>query len=435
LILGYVKAGIIGLYFPSSVIKGMLAGIGLILILKQIPYFLGVTVETFGDVSFPDKEGGNTITELIYAFQNIGWSSFLIGLIALGIMLTWELPFFKSRKIFRLLPGALVAVVAGLFISIFLPAFAPQYAIPASQLVQLPDIDIRDPQKLGALVTFPDWSALLNPVLWRAAIVIAIIASLETLLSIEAVDKLDPYKRHTPANRELKAQGVGNMLSGLIGGIPMTAVIVRSTANIEAGGKTKLAAVYHGIFLLVCVLIIPTVLNLIPLSALAAVLLLVGYKLAKPSLFKEQFHIGWDNFLPFVITIIAILLTDLLVGIIIGMVVGIFFILRANYKTPYHLQYARENTEEGRRVITIELSEHVSFLNKASILLTLDHLPRGSKVIVDGSRCVDIDHDALQILNNFYHHTAPSRNIEFHLENMPKEMARAIRKKSRAAGH
>jgi MFS superfamily sulfate permease-like transporter len=421
LVMGFAKAGIIGLYFPSSVIKGMLAAIGLLLILKQLPYFFGVTAEFFGDDSFIDDAGGNTFTELLYSMSHIGWGSFIIGAIGLAIMILWEAPFFKKRPAFRLLPGALMAVVLGVLINAFFIRFYPSLAIEAKQLVIIPNLS--DPEVFATAFAFPDVSGLLSPVVWRIAFVIALIASLETLLSIEAVDKLDPHKRHTPKNRELKAQGAGNLISGLIGGIPMTAVIVRSSANIDSGSRTKMSAIYHGILLLVCVLAIPGILNLIPLSALAAVLLMVGYKLSKPSLYRLQFSLGWNQFLPFIITIIAILLTDLLIGIFIGLGVGIFFILRANYKTPY-FYHAEEGHSgpDGRKKIRLILSEHVSFLNKASLLLTLDELPENSEVTIDGTLCQEIDHDALAIIRDFVI-GAPERDIKVRLKRVPISLA------------
>ena len=417
LIMGYVKAGIIGLYFPSSVIKGMLTAIGLILILKQIPHFLGVDMEAFGTTEYGDGEGHNTFTNFFYSLQHIQPGAFLIGFIALGILILWERPFIKKQNWSKILPGALIAVLLGVLINVGLGAFAPAWAIESSHLVNLPILN-GGSETAEKLLTLPNFSAIANPLVWKTALVIAIIASLETLLSVEAVDKLDPHKRRTPNNRELKAQGVGNIIAGLIGGLPMTAVIVRSTANLESGAKTKMSAVYHGIFLLSAVLVIPHILNLIPLSALAAVLLMVGYKLAKPKLFVQQYKNGFEQFFPFVVTVLAILFTDLLIGISIGMVVGIFFILKANYKTPY-FYHDEEHPGNGQKNITIMLSEHVSFINKASLQLTLEHLPANSVVTIDGSRSQDIDFDALNIIHDFAN-TASERNIQIVLKNVPQ---------------
>lgn len=415
LALGYLKAGIIGLYFPSAVIRGMLAAIGLILILKQIPHFFGVDTDAFNELSVWGEGGSLMIQNVLAAFSHIHLGALAAGALSLTILLVWDSPRLRSNKLFRVLPGALVAVIAGILLNTVFTNFLPSMSIKADHLVNLPIL--HDKEALASAIAFPDWAGLFNPLVWKVAVVIALIASLETLLSIEAVDKLDPEKRHTPNNRELKAQGVGNFLSGLVGGLPMTAVIVRSSANIDSGAKTKMSAVYHAMLLLVCVLLIPNILNLIPLSTLAAVLLVVGYKLSKPKLYKEHYSLGWNQFLPFIITITAILATDLLVGIIIGLIVGVFFILRANYKTPY-FYHADEHPENGRKHITLTLSEHVSFLNKASLQLTLDHLPEDSVVTIDGSLCQDIDYDALVIIKGFVEN-AKSRGIELHLVDIP----------------
>jgi MFS superfamily sulfate permease-like transporter len=422
MVMGYVKAGVIGLYFPSSVIKGMLAAIGLILIMKQIPHFLGVDQEAFGITEFGDGEGHNTFTNFIYSLQHIHAGALIVGLASLLILILWEQQFIKKQAWAKVVPGALVAVVTAIVANVVFTASFPALAIDGAHLVKLPVIGT-DGVEFSSLLTFPDFGAILNPLVWKAAFVIAIIASLETLLSVEAIDKIDPHKRRTPQNRELKAQGVGNIISGLIGGIPMTAVIVRSSANLESGGRTKLSAVYHGILLLLCVLLIPGLLNMIPLSALAAVLLLVGYKLAKPQLFMRQYKLSFEQFFPFIVTIVAILVTDLLVGIMIGLSVGIFFILRANYKTPY-FYHAQEHMENGGRKIILQLSEHVSFINKASLQLTLEHLPDNSHVIIDGSKSEDIDFDALVIIYDFAK-VAHERNIEVELKHIPEIRAGA----------
>ena len=395
LIMGYVKGGIIGLYFPSSVIKGMLAGIGLILIFKQNPHFLGVDQEAFGSVEYDDGHGHNTFTNFFYSLQHIQPGAFLVGLLSLAILILWERPLMKKQKWAKIIPGALVAVVASVLINVGLKIVMPLWTIESSHLVNLPTLSGGGDGQ-SALI-FPDFSAITNILVWKVAAIIAIIASLETLLSIEAVDKLDPHKRRA---------------------LPMTAVIVRSTANLEAGSRTKMSAVYHGILLILSILLIPNLLNMIPLACLAAVLLLVGYKLAKPKLFKQQYQLGFDQFFPFMTTVVAILLTDLLIGILIGMAVGIFFILKANYKTPYFF-HEEEYTTNGKQHITIMLSEHVSFINKASLQLTLEHLPHDCHVVIDGSRSQDIDYDALNIIHEFAS-VAHERNIEVTLKDVPQ---------------
>jgi MFS superfamily sulfate permease-like transporter len=416
LIFGYVKGGIIGLYFPVSVIKGMLAGIGLILILKQIPHFLGFDQDAFGEMSFWGTDGRNTFQELSYSIGHIHYGALWVGIVSLVLMQIWDKYIKRRLGSFSLLPGALIAVLVAVLLNSLYPQIDPRLIISPEHLVQIPDINFRD--GLGATLPLPDFSGILNPVLWKVAGVVAVIASLETLLSVEAVDKLDPLKRRTPNNRELKAQGMGNVISGLLGGLPMTAVIVRSTANLEAGGRTKMSAVYHGILLLVSVLFIPHVLNLIPLSALAAILLIVGYKLTRPALYRAQMRNGIRQFLPFIVTIVAILFTDLLTGILIGMAMAIFFILKTNYKTPYFYHEEKHPDRDGHKVIKLVLSEHVSFLNKASLQLTLDNLPSHCEVIIDGTQSEEIDFDALKIIHDFTI-GARERKITVELVNVP----------------
>ncbi|MEM9833265.1 MAG: SulP family inorganic anion transporter [Bacteroidota bacterium] len=412
--LGVVKAGVIGHYFPSAVIRGMLAAIGLILILKQIPHFLGIDQDFFGDIAFFQADGRNTFTEIGYAFSNLRLGALLVGVVSLGSIILWNQPFIKKSPL-AIAPGALVAVLLGVLLNQAFVVFAPGLAIESEHLVQLPIIQgIDDIQRE---LDFPDFSQFFQLTTIRTAITIAIIASIETLLSIEATDKLDPEKHRTPLNRELRAQGIGNMVAGLIGGIPMTAVIVRSTANISAGGKTKMAAFYHGILLLFCTLLIPGVLNMIPLAALAAVLLNVGYKLTKPILYKQQWNLGFDQFVPFIVTIVAILLTDLLVGIAIGMAVGFYYILRANYSTPFSFITQDKDTHNHYE---IHLSEHVSFLNKASLAKALDQLPPGSVVEIYGDNTKYIDYDAIEAVYEFQH-VADEREVTISLINMPLE--------------
>jgi MFS superfamily sulfate permease-like transporter len=414
-LMGIFKAGIIGMFFPSSVIKGMLAAIGLILILKQIPHFLGFDADAFGEMEFIQADGSNTFSFLIKSFSQIVGGSLIVGIIAFVIILIWERPFIKRNAFTKQLPGGLIAVLAGVVINELFRSYAPHLHIGQSHLVNLPSVE--PGESYLSMLTFPDFSHFGNPTLYIAAFTIAIIASLETLLSIEAVDKMDPHKRRTPQNQELRAQGIGNMISGLIGGLPITAVIVRSTANLSAGAKTKLSAVLHGIILMTTVLFIPDILNKIPLSTLAAILIIIGYKLTKPALYAYQYKLGREQFYPFIITVLAILFTDLLIGIIIGMVVGVFFILRANYKIPY--QYREEvGHKDQQDIIKIQLSEHVTFLNKASLQLTLEQLPKDREVIIDGTYTQDIHHDALEVIYNFAK-TAKERGITCKLVNVP----------------
>ena len=323
LLFGYAKAGFIAYFFPSSVIKGMLTGIGLLIILKQIPHAIGWDKDAIGDDAFNQADGQNTFTEISKAFEFITPGALVIAAISLAILILWDTVLTKKHKIFQLLQGPIVVVILGICMNLAYSKGLLPYSLNEKQIVSIPV-----PDSIGSFFgqfTFPDFKALTNFEVWKIAIVIAIVASLETLLCVEATDKLDPDKRITPTNRELKAQGLGNIVSGLIGGLPLTQVIVRSSANINFGGKTKMSAVLHGVFLLISAIFIAGLLNLIPLASLAAILLMVGYKLAKPSLFKQMYKLGWEQFIPFLATIVAIIATDLLKGITVGILVGIFY--------------------------------------------------------------------------------------------------------------
>ncbi|GAA3995430.1 SulP family inorganic anion transporter [Hymenobacter fastidiosus] len=412
LVLGFLKAGIIGLYFPSSVIRGMLAAIGLILILKQIPHFFGADTDYFEDMDFLQFNGQNTFSAIVASTNAISWGSALIGLVSLVVLIIWDSKPVKSVPPLKLIPGALVVVAVSIGLNLLLMNGAPHLQVRAEHLVQLPAIgSFAD---LTRELAFPDWSALGRGRTYIVAFTIAIVASLETLLSVEAVDKLDPHKRHTPQNRELKAQGIGNIVSGLIGGLPLTAVIVRSSANIDAGGQTKVAAFIHGLLLLVSLLVLSSVLNLIPLSALAAVLLLVGFKLTKPALYRTQWQLGWEQFLPFFITVVAILFTDLLKGVCVGLAIGVFYILKANLNSAY---YFHHEPSSQPNVLHVKLSEHVSFLNKASIITTMERFAPGTHVIIDGTDSAVIDYDVLEAIENF-RLAAPERGIEVELRGI-----------------
>ena len=405
-IAGFLNAGIIGYYFPSSVIKGMLAAIGITLILKEIPHAFGYDADFMGDQAFEQKDGQNTFTEIYNAIKYSSTGAIIISVVSLGLIMLFDKPFMKKIQLFKFLPGALFVVIIGIVLNAIFGAFYPEIAMSGEHLVQLPVAS--NPSEFLSFFKTPDFSAFTKIEVYTVAFTLAIVASLETLLSVEATDKLDPYKRNTPTSRELKAQGVGNMLSGLIGGLPITQVIVRSSANIESGGRSKMATMVHGSILLISAMLIPRYLNFIPLASLAAILLMVGYKLSKFSLYQGMYKLGKEQFIPFFVTVIAILGTDLLKGIAIGMVVAIYFILRKNYKHSYH--YKKEEHRDGE-VITLVLSEEVTFLNKGSIGLTLDHLPENSKVIIDGSKSLNIDYDVLEIIQEFKEHAAPMKNI------------------------
>ena len=387
--LGVIKAGVIAYFFPSSVIKGMLSGIGILIILKQIPHAVGYDKDPEGDESFDQPDHENTISELTNLLDYFTPGAFMITLVCLGILLLWETKWVKRSKILSVIPGSLLAVVAGIILGGLQGGFG-EHGLDAEHYVDLPDLSMG----FGAL-TFPDLSGLFNAKVWVAAGVIALVASIETLLSVEATDKLDPEKRITPTNRELRAQGIGNIVSGLLGGLPVTQVIVRSSANIQSGAKTRLSAILHGFLILFAVLLVPGVLELIPLASLAAVLFMVGYKLAKPSLFRTMWKKGWDQFLPFMITVCGVVYPSLLTGVMLGMAVGIFIVLRNSYLTPFHFD---SRTQDADGTLRIELSEEVTFFNKASIQRTLAELPDGSRVVIDATRTVNLDPDVMEII-------------------------------------
>lgn len=398
LIMGFAKAGFIAYFFPSSVIKGMLTGIGLLIVLKQIPHAIGYDKDFEGDDSFFQLGGENTFSSISNAFNSITTGALLIAAISLAILILWDKVLTKKHKIFQLIQGPIVVVVLGIVMNYMFKSGVLNFSLDVDQVVRLPVA--HSLSEFVTQFTFPDFSQLTNIEVYKIAIVIAIVASLETLLCVEASDKLDPYKRVTPTNRELKAQGLGNVISGLIGGLPVTQVIVRSSANINFGGKTKMSAILHGVFLLISAITIAGLMNMIPLASLAAILLMVGYKLAKPSLFKEMYRLGWEQFIPFVATVVAILLTDLLKGITIGILFGIFYTLRHSYRNSHHL---KDDTtkDNGNEVHHLVLAQEVSFFNKASVLNVLDKIPENSKVIIDCTQSKSIAYDVVEIIQNF----------------------------------
>lgn len=405
IILGFLKAGTIGNYFPTSVIKGMLAAIGIILILKQIPHAIGYDVDFMGDESFTQIDGQNTFTEIILAFNWLHWGAVLITLISMGIMLFWEKGASKGNKFFKLIPGALVAVISGVLLNELFKSTSPALFLDSKHLVQLPFAG--GWQDFGSNIKFPNWGYITNPQIYQVALTIAIVGSLESLLSIDAADKLAGEGVLTSKNRELLAQGAGNTLSGFIGGLPITAVIVRTTANQTAGAKSNLSAFLHGVWLLICVVTIPFVLNLIPLSTLAALLLLVGYKLAKPALFKQMLNKGMNQFIPFAATIVAILFTDLLIGIIFGIVVGFAFVIRSNMHNAVIMVKDDEH-------ILVRFYKDVSFMQKSALIKIFNDIPDGSAVILDG-RDAFIDDDIVELVEDFMKR-APNRNIKVELK-------------------
>ncbi|NGF56502.1 SulP family inorganic anion transporter [Parapedobacter sp. SGR-10] len=390
LVLGIVKAGMIGNYFPSSVILGMLAAIGITIILKQLPLAVGMT---------DDQADGNNI------FSAINWGAAIICLLSLAVLIFWP-SFRKLNKV----PAPLVVVLLGVGLGYFFQGTS--LALFPAHFVSIPAVSSF--AEFTGLFVFPDFSQIVNKEVWIVAFTIAIIASLETLLSIEAVDKIDPFKRNSPTNRELVAQGVGNMTSGFLGGLPMTSVIVRSSANANAGGRTRQSAMLHGIWLLVALLAIPTLINMIPLACLAAILLHTGYKLAKPALFKQMYGKGLDQFIPFTITVAAVVFTDLLTGVGIGILVATFYILRANMQNAYKFNIIGENNNKA----VLILAEEVSFLNKVPIQQKLYNLPRSvESVLIDGQHSKFIDKDVIEVIKDF-EQNALSKGLNIELQDV-----------------
>lgn len=411
LTLGLIKAGGISTYFPSSVIEGMLAAIGVIIIIKEFPHAIGYDKAHEGDF-FALEKGAETgfLSEAIHSLNYVHLGAVIVTVVSLVILIAFnKVPALKKIKA---LPGALVVVVVGIIINEIFKSTGSKLAISQEHLVTLPQAS--SVKEFFGQFTFPSLAGFTNPQVWIVGGTIAVVASIETLLCLEAGDKMDPYKRFSSANTELRAQGIGNILSGMIGGLPMTSVIVRTTANINAGARTKLATVAHGSFLLLSVIIIPGLLNKIPMACLAAILIMIGIRLASPKVFKHMWHTGKHQFIPFIVTVIAVVATDLLKGVGIGLAVSIFFILRGNMKLAYY--FKKEKHQEGE-TIYIDLAQEVSFLNKAAIKQTLAHLPENSKVIIDAANTVYIDYDVLELLRDFLTYGSKEKNISVTLRN------------------
>jgi MFS superfamily sulfate permease-like transporter len=409
MLFGFIKAGGIANYFPSSVIEGMLAGIGLTIIFKQLPDAFGYVKSAQTSAGMSDGENGFSLSSILSIGNHIEMGAVVIALIGLIILMLWSTKFTKKLQI---IPAGLLVVVIGTLLNALFQSAAPDLFVSGSHLVTLP--------VPGSFAEFkdqfftPNFSGFTNPLVWQTGLIIAIVGSIETLLCIEATDKLDPQKRYTSGDSELKAQGIGNIASGLLGGLPITSVIVRSSANINAGAKTKLSAIVHGVLLFLCVVSIPFILNLIPKASLAAILIFTGYKLCRPAIFKHMWHAGWSQFIPFLITAIAVALPQLglLKGVGIGLVISIFFLLRNNLRIPFY--FKRKELEKGN-VITLNLAQEVSFLNKASIKKTLDSIPEGSVVVLDATATEYIDYDVLEVIKDFQNSGSVDKEIQVSL--------------------
>jgi carbonic anhydrase/SulP family sulfate permease len=403
---GALRAGFIAAFFPSSVIKGLLAAIGLILVLKQIPHAVGHDADPEGDMGFLQVDGKNTISELFSSLFDLDPGAMMVGLVSLAVLLAWDRSRFKNS----LIPAPLVVVLLGVTANLVFKATASSWAIGTSHLVQLPTV--AGMGEFLRVLPSPDLKAFGNPAIIMAAVTIAIVASLETLLNLEAVDKLDPRKRVSPPNRELMAQGAGNIVSGLLGGLPITSVIVRSSVNINAGAATRLSAFFHGALLCLLVLFAPRWLNEIPLASLAAVLIVTGLKLASPTLFRQMWTEGRSQFVPFIVTVVAIVFTDLLVGVLIGLGTGLAFILHSNYRRPM-LRFMEHHVSGD--VLRIEFANQVSFLNRASLEQALDAVPTDGHVVLDARNTDYIDPDILDLIEDFRRQTATARNLKVSL--------------------
>jgi MFS superfamily sulfate permease-like transporter len=413
IVLGFIKAGTISSYFPNNVIEGMLAGIGVIIFLKQIPHAVGYDKDYEGDLAFLQPDGTNTFSEFFSVLGNIQLGAVIITIVSLVILITWtKVKFLKELK---LVPGALIAVIVGIVINEFFAITESSLAIAPEHLVSLPVP--KSFQEFQNIIVTPNFSGINNKEVWVVAFTIAIVASIETLLCIEAADKMDEHKRYTDTNNELKAQGVGNILSSLLGGLPMTSVVVRTTANASAGAQSKMSAIIHGILLLVSALSIPFVLNKIPLATLAAILLLIGYKLANPKTIKRFWERGMYQFAPFIATFLAVVFTDLLKGVALGMIISIIFVLKGNMQRAY--KFKKEDFHDDD-IIHIDLAQEVSFLNKAAIKSTLASIPEDSKVIINASDTVYIAHDVLDLIHDFTNIRSKEENIKVELLGFKK---------------
>jgi carbonic anhydrase/SulP family sulfate permease len=413
IVFGILKGGFLSSFFPSSVVKGLLAAIGIIIILKQLPHLVGYDANPVGDTDFCQTNQKNTFTELPAALQMFVPGAAVIGLLSLGLLVVWgKVSWLQKSPI----PGPLVAVLFGTAVNLVLIQMGHPWAITPTHLVQVPVAE----GALGflQLFSFPDFSALAKPAVYGAAVTLAVIASLETLLTIEAVDKIDPQQRKSPANRELLAQGAGNMVSGFLGGLPMTSVIVRSGANLNAGAQTKISAIFHGVLLLGCVALLPRWLNQIPLCVLAAVLIVTGYKLASPKVIGQMWSAGKYQFLPFAVTVVAIVLTNLLTGILIGLGISLLFILRSNFRRSIH--QVMEKHIHGD-ILRVELAPQVSFFNRAALQKILMEAPRGAKVQIDARNCDFIDPDILDLLTDFKEVTSKAHGVEVSLVGFKKK--------------
>lgn len=408
-VLAAARAGVVAYYVPSSVINGMLAGIGITLILKQVPHALGYDIDAEGDMSFIESSGETTLSTLVQALQQVQPGAVLVALLGVAVMIWWSR---VGISRVRYLPAPLVAVAVGLVVNELCLLVLPEWAVRGTHLVLLPTLEGR---ALGSQLVLPDWSVMAQPVVWQLAATIGIVASLESLLNLEATRKLDPLRRDASVNRELMAQGAGNVVAGLLGGLPLTGVMIRSSANVDAGARSRLSVMVHAVLMLVAVLAFGALLNRIPLAAIAAVLLVTGYRLAAPSLWRHAWRLGHGHFVPFVVTVVAIVFTDLLRGIGVGVLVGLVFIVLEHLRSPVFVRVS----PPGAVLTRYRLPEQVTFLSKARIASALNDLEPGIRVELDGRQTTRFDHDALEVLHAF-RETARLRGIDYRLVGIPE---------------
>lgn len=411
IIFGTVHLGAIADYVPTSVIKGMLAAIGIVIVLKQIPHALGRDLDFESDMSFIEPDGKeNTLSAIVKAVLSASGAAVVIVAVSLVILLTWEKQVATRAKILKFIPAPLVVVVVGTLINELMRATTGTFFLKGEDghLVSLPIP--ATPVDLFAQLQRPDWGAFKDKQVFVTGATLAAVASLESLLSLEAAAKLDPYKRYASPNRELLAQGLGNIVSGLLGGLPVTSVVVRTSANVYAGGKTRYSAIIHATLLAIAVLFMGRLLNHVPLAALAAILLTIGIKLAPVSLFKKMWAEGYESFVPFVVTVLAIVFTDLLKGVLIGLAVGVFFVIRAN-------SFAAMTVVSQDNFHLLRFNKDITFVHKAELKEKLAAIPQNSTLIIDGTRALHLDRDAFDVLDDFQQ-TAQFKGITVELKNL-----------------
>ncbi|HXX75323.1 MAG TPA: SulP family inorganic anion transporter [Nitrospiraceae bacterium] len=391
--LGVAGAGAIGDYVPNSVIKGMLAGIGLVIVLKQIPHALGQDLDWIGDLSFLEADHANTLSAIFTAAVHVLDGPLVISVLSVVTLIGWEKLAKGGARVFTVVPGSVVVVVLGILVNQVFRVVTPGLYISEPQHL----VDLPVAESFSDLVhqfTVPDFSAVADPNLWAIGLTLAIVASIESLLSLEAADRLDPFKRISPPSRELWAQGAGNVVSGLLGGLPVTSVVIRTSANVYAGARTWVAAFVHGLLLLASALLIPHLLNQVPLASLAAILIMVGYKLTKPAVYQSVYRLGMTQFIPFLVTVMAIVFTDLLKGVLLGLACGLFFVLRSNHRDAV-------TVVTRNKACLIRLNKDVTFLNKNELRTKLRAIEGGTDVLIDGTKAPYIDRDILEVVEDF----------------------------------